>query len=212
MEEKEDEQEEIDPELVVNSKNLQEYITNAENGDLYSQHDLGYYYDRKEKYEEAIKWFFLAAEQNCKNSQVYIGKYYFFGQYIIKNYEEAYKWFFLAAEQNQQYAFMFLGLHYLNGFYVKKDYDIGYKYIETAINNGCDEAYLILGQCYQKGFGVEKNYIKALDIYTNIYTTVVSNKKRVNKIAQKSINNIYNKNPELVEQYQLYLAHTPVLK
>ena len=64
----------------------------------------------KQNYEEAIKWFHLAAEQENKFSQHNIGWCHYNGRGVKKNNEEALKWFHLSAEQGGKVSQYMIGL------------------------------------------------------------------------------------------------------
>ena len=50
-------------------------------------------------YEEAIKWFHMAAEQGHAEAQSNLGGMYFKGEGVPEDDKEAVKWYRLAAEQ-----------------------------------------------------------------------------------------------------------------
>ncbi len=58
----------------------------------------------KEDYEEACKWFQLAAEQGHAEAQNSLGECYYNGEGVEKNRETALKWCQLAAEQGNASA------------------------------------------------------------------------------------------------------------
>ena len=55
-------------------------------------------------YEEAVKWYRKAAEQNYADAQVNLGVCYMEGQGVGKDYVEAVKWYRKAAEQGNEFA------------------------------------------------------------------------------------------------------------
>ena len=55
-------------------------------------------------FDEAVKWFRLAAEQGDHSSQFMLGSMYFQGQGVPLDFDEAVKWFRLAAEQGSSDA------------------------------------------------------------------------------------------------------------
>ena len=66
-------------------------------------------------YEEAVKWYRLAAEQGYANAQYNLGLMYDNGEGVPQDYAEAVKWYRLAAEQGMLHAQYNLGVMYDNG-------------------------------------------------------------------------------------------------
>lgn len=63
--------------------------------------DIYYYGDGVTKdYEEALKWFRLAADQGYPDAQHNMGEMYFNGQAVTRDYEEAYMWLSLASKDH----------------------------------------------------------------------------------------------------------------
>ena len=58
-----------------------------------------YGYGVKQDYQEALKWFRKAAEQNNSTAQFNIGYMYEEGYGVKKNRDEAIRWYRKAAEQ-----------------------------------------------------------------------------------------------------------------
>ena len=59
-------------------------------------------YGTDKNYNEAIKWFELAAKQGHREAQYELAVCYKNGYGTDKNYNEAIKWFELAAKQGQK--------------------------------------------------------------------------------------------------------------
>ena len=66
-------------------------------------------------YNEAIKWYRLAAEQGYSVAQSNLGFMYDNGFGTTQDYNEAVKWYRLAAEQGYSVAQFNLGVMYENG-------------------------------------------------------------------------------------------------
>jgi TPR repeat protein len=58
----------------------------------------------EQNYEEAVKWYRLAAEQGNVDAQYNLGCSYEDGEGVEQNHEEAIKWYRLAAEQGEEDA------------------------------------------------------------------------------------------------------------
>jgi TPR repeat protein len=65
-----------------------------------------------QNYEEAVKWYRLAAEQECGPAQCNLGLCYETGRGVPKNVREAVKWFCRAARQGDKTAQHNLGVYY----------------------------------------------------------------------------------------------------
>ena len=89
----------------------------AEQGDAKAQNVLGGAYtigDGVPKdYQEAIRWYRLAADQRNASAQYYLGRIYNLGRGVPKDYKEAIRWYRLAADQGHAAAQWNLGLMYV---------------------------------------------------------------------------------------------------
>ena len=83
-------------------------------------------------YNEAIKYYELAADQGKINAQYKLGVIYNQEKYLLKNDCKALKYFNLAANQGDSRAQYNLGLMYENGDGVKQDYKEAIKYYDLA--------------------------------------------------------------------------------
>lgn len=85
------------------SKECQNLLNKANNGDKYAQNNLGYCYGHgqgvRQDYVEAVKWYRRSAEQGCDTAQYNLGICYEYGQGVQQNYVEAVKWYRKSAEQ-----------------------------------------------------------------------------------------------------------------
>ena len=73
-------------------------------------------------FEEAAKWYRLAAAQGYAPAEYSLGVAYDKGQGVPQNYAEAVKWYRLAAARGNQFAQMNLGVMYTNGRGVRQDF------------------------------------------------------------------------------------------
>ena len=95
-------------------------------------------------HEEAMKWFWKAAEQGDADGQHNVGLE-FFGN---GDYNEAFKWFEKSAAQGNAGALLFLGVCYLEGKGVKQNESIGYDYIKQSAELGNPNAIDLLKTIY----------------------------------------------------------------
>ena len=75
---------------------------------MLAQYGLGYmYYEGQgvpQDYEEAVKWYRLAAEQGDAEAQCGLGEMYYGGEGVPQDYAEAIRLWKLAAEQGDEEA------------------------------------------------------------------------------------------------------------
>jgi hypothetical protein len=87
--------------------------------------NLGHVYQdgkySKTNYDEAFRWFSLAAEKGNADAQATVGGYYHLGRGRSQDYSIAAKWYRLAADQNNYEAMKSLGFLLLNGLGVDKN-------------------------------------------------------------------------------------------
>ena len=85
---------------------------------------------------EAVKWFWIAAEQGFARAQHNLGSRYNNGRGVPKNDAEAVKWYRLAAEQGFAPAQNDLGLMYANGTGGPQDDVLAYAWLNLASAQG----------------------------------------------------------------------------
>ncbi len=73
-------------------------------------------------YEEAVKWYRLAAAQGYAPAQFSLGLAYEKGKGVRQDYQQAVKWYRLAAAQGNEFAQITLGEMYANGTGVRQDF------------------------------------------------------------------------------------------
>ena len=137
---------------------------------LYEINEIGRaYFDGKngkpKNYEEAVKWFRMAAEQGYHYGQFNLGLCYDKGYGITKDYTEAVKWYRMAAEQGNADAQINLGNCYYNGEGVPQNYKEAVKWYRMAAEQGNADAQFNLGNGYYNGEGVPQNYTEAVKWY-----------------------------------------------
>lgn len=142
-------------------------------GDKYAQNGLGamYYSGRgaTQNYQEAVKWFRLAAEQGLAKAQFNLGVMYELGQGVTQNYEEAVKWFHLAAQQGNAMAQNSLGTINYPILPPSKaesgSYQESLEWFQLAAEQGEPRAQNNLGWMYFVGAGVTQDYQEALKLF-----------------------------------------------
>ena len=126
-------------------------------------------------YEEAVKWYRLAAEaENNKYSahahythsaQFYLGVMYDSGRGVEQDFAEAVRWWRLAAEAGDSPAQYNLGVMYDSGRGVEQDFAEAVRWWHLAAEAGHDGARYNLGNMYANGKGVPQDYAEAVKLY-----------------------------------------------
>jgi len=112
-------------------------------GNTNAQGSLAFLYNAgwgvPQNYNEAAKWYRLAALQGHNGAQIQLGSFYANGLGVTQDYAEAAKWFRLAAQQGVNKAQFNLGLLYSLGKGVLQDYVKAHVWFNlSAIDNNQD--------------------------------------------------------------------------
>ena len=86
-------------------------------------------------FEEAVRWYRLAAEQGLAFAQVNLGLMYEGGRGVPLDLQEAAKWHRLAAEQGRPTAQFMLAVKYRYGSGVPQDFVQAHKWANLAAAN-----------------------------------------------------------------------------
>ena len=135
-------------------------IVAAEKGHLMAQLELGYFFKEKRDYQNAFKFFMLAAEQNSAVAQYEVAECYANGFGVQKNQAEMIKWYYRSADKLYNPA-----LEKLKAFYsdAKNIVDKEAAYWYRNAENQEDKVVLyIYAICYLTGSLEEKNATEAL--------------------------------------------------
>jgi TPR repeat protein len=120
---------------------------------------------KDKKYEEALKWYRKAVEQNYAPAQNNLGAMYKEGQGVNKDLAETAKWYRKAADQGDALGQANLGGLYEAGLGVNKDYAEALNWYRKATDQGLALAQARLGNMYIRGHGVNKDNVEALNWY-----------------------------------------------
>ena len=112
-------------------------------------------------YQEAVKWYRMAAEAGDAEAQAQLGYFYLTGIGVNTDVTEAVKWNRKAAEQGNAGSQFNLGRMYFNGYGVSQDYAEAVKWVRKAANQGLTVAQIFLGGIYEQGAGVPQDYVEA---------------------------------------------------
>ena len=100
-------------------------------------------------YDQAIKWYRLAAEQGAAIAQSNLGWMYANGHGVLKDYNEAIRWYRLAAEKGNAAAQNSLGATYETGRGVPQDYDEAINGIGSLLHREMPSHRIISEGCMQ---------------------------------------------------------------
>ena len=158
------------------------------------------FYDGEEveqSYEEAIKWWRLAADANSGYAKYMLGDCYKNGQGVERSYEESVKWYKMAIDNNFIYAYVSLGKLYEAGQGVEKSYEKAIELYNIAAKHNYKKAMRCLGDCYRYGLGVKRSYnntIKWYKMASNDYGQEAQEVKMLLKeIYEEGGSNLLNK-------------------
>lgn len=142
---------------------LEKSIRQAGEGNLESQMNLGYMYlygtnGVKQDFNEAFKYYTMAAEQKDPVAVNNLGSLYFNGIGIPKDYNKAVALFKTAADLGNDNASTNLAFIYLTGG--SKDpvrNRLAVDYLKKGSEKGNNVARFMLGYAYYKGFNVQQD-------------------------------------------------------
>lgn len=121
----------LDPPL-----NFEELKEKAQKGDKESQAKLGTIYAQGKDFEEAKKWWELAAAQDHAGAQFNLGLMHVQGVGVEKDSAKAFQWFKLSAEQGNPDAQNSLGVMYFHGDGVSQSFAESKKWYQKAAAQG----------------------------------------------------------------------------
>jgi len=141
----------------------------AENGDSNAQTLVGMmFYEGKgveKDYNEAVRWYMLAANQGNATAQDNLGVCYYKGEGVQQDLEEAVRWFKLAAHQGLASAQYNLGVSYIGGEGFTIDLKEAAHWFRLAAEQNHPKAQHKLGFLYRYGFGLEEDVKEAIRLF-----------------------------------------------
>lgn len=142
----------------------------AEKGSAEAQYYLGECYRRGEgvrsDFNQALKWYFQAAEQGHGPTLNLISNAYAFGKGgFPKSSVDAAKWFHKAAKSGYSWGQGTMGTMYLKGDGVPQNDVEAVKWFMKAAQNDDPFISIYLGQMYERGQGVPKDVVQAYKWY-----------------------------------------------
>ena len=94
--------------------------------------EIGNEYKIAKNYEEAVRYYRLAAENGYARGQWNLGAMYDFGYGVTQDYQKAVDWYRKAAEQGDAVGQCCLGFMYENGYGVTQDYQEAFDWYRKA--------------------------------------------------------------------------------
>lgn len=135
--------------IVEENPHLKEIRSRAEWGDRYAQNELGSYYylgyGIRQDYEQAVRWFEKAADNELALGQFNLGLCCLKGCGTPRDIEKAVQCFHKAANQGFSKAEFCLGCLFAEGYGVVEDKERAEYWFEKAANQGNREAMYALG-------------------------------------------------------------------
>lgn len=154
----------------INSKELSKMKQQALLGDIRCQMVLGYNYlcpqnDVEPNYEEAIKYFKMAALMDVSEAEYQIAE-------CLQNIEpinlpEIFEWYLKAAEHGFERAYYDVALSYAHGYGVKQNFTKAFIWVQKGCECKDARSTELMGEFFECGVGVEKDYSKAFEWYLN---------------------------------------------
>jgi hypothetical protein len=151
------------------SPTQQEYFERARAGDPDAQNQVGVYYNNgdgvPQSYEEAAKWYRLAAEQDHLWAMTNLGSLYKYGRGVPQDYTRAVEYYRRAADQGFAVGQRNLATMYHSGNGVQQDYGEAVRLYRLAAAQDYAAAHNDLGIMYEEGLGVPQDYAQAMTWY-----------------------------------------------
>ena len=116
-------------------------------------------------YDEARKWFTLAADQKLPKAQYNLGLIHERGLGVPRSSPEAIVWYSRCADLGYVPGQLNLGRIYLSGEGVPKDYTLAMKWYSRAAEQKDAEGQYQLGRIHELGLGTAKNLDMAARLY-----------------------------------------------
>lgn len=152
---------------VVGQSKIDELIKRAHEGDIDAQYQVGEYFMEDWDYEQAFKWFSMAAEQGNADAQYKVGFLLSDNSMVEQaNIQDSISWLRKAEKGGHAKAVYRLGVYISLGEGFNRSYTEAFRYYLRAAEMGDPEAQYKVGMIYLRPklnaefidkFGVEKN-------------------------------------------------------
>ena len=115
-------------------------LQSAKDGNVNAMRNLASHYRHKDKSDQMIKWYTLAALNNDTKAMYCLGYEHMTGEHVERNILEAIRWFEMGAKAGHCDCLCQLGYIYYIGNGVKQNKNKAAKYYEQAAKLGSDNA------------------------------------------------------------------------
>ena len=117
-------------------------------------------------FEQAAKYFELAAAQGHGKSMTNLGVMYREGIYFAKDYDASREWIFKAVETEEPNAYFNMALlYYFSDLGVEPDAAKAVEWFKKAADSGNILSHTYLGMLTHDGIGVVRDYQRAVEYY-----------------------------------------------
>jgi len=151
---------------ITDEPSRDEVAARANAGDPWAQTQMGIYYFNgdgvTQSYEEAARWYRLAADQGWVHAMTNLGGMYEQGLGVPQDLGEAVAWYRRAAELGFDRGQRALGYMYQTGRGVSVDLAEAIRLYRLAAAQGYADAHNDLGTMYQQGWGVAQDDAQAI--------------------------------------------------
>jgi TPR repeat protein len=120
---------------------------------------------RSERYQQAFKYFSLAAQEDIAPAQYRLGLMYFEGHGVSQDFEEAHRYFSMAADQQDRESLLKLAGMYRTGTGVQRDIHKAIAFYRRVGEMGWGEKFYDLGKMYKTGIEVNQNFSEAFGYF-----------------------------------------------
>jgi TPR repeat protein len=116
-------------------------------------------------YQEALKWYLLAAEAGQADAMNNLGLMYASAHGVSQDLSEAMKWWIKAADRGSTAALSNIATAYFTGLGVRQSYPEAAKWFHLAADKGDADAMNALGVMYAQGLGVTRDRRNAIKLF-----------------------------------------------
>jgi len=120
---------------------------------------------KQKSYDDAFKYYTLAAERGNTEAMCNLGYYYSEGQGVEKDLKGSFEWYRKSAVAGYLHSIRDVGVCYYYGLGVTTDYKEAVMWLKKASEENYAHATCDLALCYLKGKGVRKNLTEAAKYY-----------------------------------------------
>jgi TPR repeat protein len=195
-----------DTTLDIDIKRLLELKELDEIKDRHIQQLLGEYYDNKHTFDEARKFYGLAANQGYYISQFNFGRKLYYGRGGDRDLYRARTMFKLAADQGYVNAQYNVGMMSYTGEGGDKDHSIAREYFKLAADQGYANAQYELGKMLYYGEGGDKNIIEAREMLELAARQNNIKAKSLLQLILEDADTLFIAGNDLYDDYKLYSA------